>query len=328
MTTKIIADRADRLSTLRSINPSLIAVAYVGRGWRKLLGDQIRLREIVLSPTQGTNPTAVEQIARVIGWENVHFLDELHAKIYLGDHKVMFGSANLSDNAFGQSSMELYEVVAYSDNREMFRQATSEFDRYRSLAIDSYKDTSAKKKRIKELKKARTAVEMAQSLLERPKAPSLSTFEIGSRRIHLEWHEADGSDTDDFDGQDGDRDFMNVAVAKSDQMKVGDWILEWPCTQEGRIVRGFRLSWMRIDAVRLQVNRMEYPDQVAQRNIAPRNSQPFEIDEIANRAFKELIQDWPELRPKGDGIALQSPPMSKVNKFLLALKKRYVELAR
>lgn len=326
MTTELIADRVERLNRLRQIRPKWIAVAYVGLGWRKLLGDKLRLKEIVLSPTQGTNPVAVEQIAREIGWENVHFLEELHSKLYVGDGRVMFGSANLSDSGFGRGSTELYELVTYSTDAAVVSDAVREFDRYRSLAIDSYRDEKAKKARVKAMKAARPAVEAARVRLERPDPPALDRFEIGSRRIHLEWYEAEGKETDEYEGDVGDRSFMNVALARSGQMRVGDWLLEWPCTDDGRIIKGFKLSWMRIDAVRTGVHDMEYPDQVAKRTIASSNSQPFQIDAGVTRAFREVIQDWDDLRPKGEEIPLVSPSLSRVKKFLAQAKDRYIEL--
>ena len=62
--------------------PTHIAVAYVGRDWDQLI-DCSQLKEIIVSPTLGTNPRAVDELVEKFGWEHVHFLDELHAKIYL-----------------------------------------------------------------------------------------------------------------------------------------------------------------------------------------------------------------------------------------------------
>jgi hypothetical protein len=83
---------------------------------------------------------------------------------------------------------------------------------------------------------------------------------------------------------------------------------------------------MRVDAVRAGVNDMEYPDQVAERTIAPRNSQPFQIDATMTRAFRDVILDWPTLRPMGEGIPLVSPSLAQVNKFLDEVKERYTQL--
>ena len=75
---------------LREVMPTHVAAAYVGRDWRTYIDTQ-QLKEIVVSPTLGSNPYAIAEIAKDIGWENVHFLINLHAKIYLGGERCRSG---------------------------------------------------------------------------------------------------------------------------------------------------------------------------------------------------------------------------------------------
>ncbi|WGS51118.1 phospholipase D family protein [Paraburkholderia sp. D15] len=90
---------------LRKISPSQIAVAYVGIDWKAYILPE-KLQDIVLSPTIGTNPVAIVEIAEAIGWEHVHFLDNLHAKIYLGEHGAAVGSFNLTANGLSAACLQ------------------------------------------------------------------------------------------------------------------------------------------------------------------------------------------------------------------------------
>lgn len=66
--------------SIKRCNPSKIAVAYIGSDWNMFVQNIDHLSTVIVSPTIGSNPRAIMDIARKIGWENVHFLDELHAK--------------------------------------------------------------------------------------------------------------------------------------------------------------------------------------------------------------------------------------------------------
>ncbi len=63
--------------------PSKIAVAYIGADWQTFIPDPSRLESIIVSPTIGSNPWAIADLVKQIGWEKVAFLDELHAKTYI-----------------------------------------------------------------------------------------------------------------------------------------------------------------------------------------------------------------------------------------------------
>lgn len=105
-------------SAIQRCNPLKIAVAYLGEDWRSFIPDVQHLEEVIVSPTLGTNPRAVMDLAQRIGWENVHFLDELHAKFYLGSSTAIVGSANLTHNGLsGDALIEL--CIEFSDERSM-----------------------------------------------------------------------------------------------------------------------------------------------------------------------------------------------------------------
>lgn len=79
-----------------------LAVAFWGSGAEKLFeswrGDQLRI--ICNLSSGGTNPYAIRRLIAIPGVE-VRSLDDLHAKVMLGDSAALIGSANFSANGLG-----------------------------------------------------------------------------------------------------------------------------------------------------------------------------------------------------------------------------------
>ena len=80
---KLLTSSKEIRDGLSRIKPSRIAVAFVGSNWRDFVPAHY-LEEIILSPTLGSNPKAIEDLFKELSPARVHFLDELHSKIYLG----------------------------------------------------------------------------------------------------------------------------------------------------------------------------------------------------------------------------------------------------
>ncbi|CAJ8041604.1 Uncharacterised protein [Burkholderia pseudomallei] len=134
---------------LREIQPTSIAVAYVGIDWADYV-DVSALKEIVLSPTLGSNPFAIAKIASELGWDKVYFLDNLHAKIYLGVTGAAVGSFNLTAN--GLSAEGLEEAGYVVRDRMAIEQLRVLLAQYRSQAQAAYPTTALKLERMAELR--------------------------------------------------------------------------------------------------------------------------------------------------------------------------------
>ncbi len=113
---QLLSESSDISEALEKVAPERIAVAYVGIDWREFISAK-NLKEIIISPTLGSNPIAISEIVKEIGWENVHFLNNLHSKIYISDYSVIIGSANLSKNAMGNNG--LYESCVLTDDKQI-----------------------------------------------------------------------------------------------------------------------------------------------------------------------------------------------------------------
>lgn len=115
-------------------NQSLsIAVAYWGRDAEKLLlpasGKQVRL--ICNLTSGGTNPAPIEKL---LGHKDISVrqLDNLHAKVVVGESNAIIGSANFSTNGLwfeGEDSAGLTEAGIYTDDSELVANAQAWFDR-------------------------------------------------------------------------------------------------------------------------------------------------------------------------------------------------------
>ena len=136
-------------SALREVSPISIAVAYVGIDWSKYI-DTSMLKEIVLSPTIGSNPVAIAQLVARLGWENIYFLDNLHSKVYLGATQAAVGSFNLTAN--GLSAEGLKEAGYIISEPEAIAKLQALLSEYKALAVTAYPTELLKSERLTELR--------------------------------------------------------------------------------------------------------------------------------------------------------------------------------
>lgn len=134
---------------IKNCSPEYIAVAFVGADWREFIPDWKKIKSIVVSPTLGSNPKAIHEIVKELGWEKVEFLDNLHAKLYLGENSAISGSANLTKN--GLSGNILHELCTVTHNPQHLKSFKIFFDHIRSKAKDSYPTVEQKKHKLDEL---------------------------------------------------------------------------------------------------------------------------------------------------------------------------------
>jgi hypothetical protein len=107
----ILTRKEDVRKQLKALKPSRIAVAYIGKDWQEYICPQ-DIDSIIVSPTIGSNPDAIVQLAEIVSYDRVFLLDRLHAKIYLGEDCALIGSFNLSRNGLGEGGLlELGNVV-------------------------------------------------------------------------------------------------------------------------------------------------------------------------------------------------------------------------
>ena len=140
----------DIAKSIKQIKPHKIAVAFIGSDFDCYLDDAClkNLELIVLSPTEGSNPKAISKLVNSIGWERVHFLSRLHAKIYIGEDETIIGSSNLSKNGLVGDENGLYEICVKIKSNEEFDEI---FNEILNEAHEEFPDEQSKQKALDDL---------------------------------------------------------------------------------------------------------------------------------------------------------------------------------
>jgi len=240
---------------LTRIKPTRIAVAYVGEGWSKYLPPGC-LEELVVSPTLGSNPRAIESImnTKTIGHQNVYFLDTLHAKIYLGEEAAVVGSCNLSDN--GLSDGGNWEAAVLLEDRESVQRLENAFRIYKKQA-NKYPNEEAKLNKLRELISQRSAAirhgiikgekdESGEPPLLRDYESALDTIHISPFHGTFEYNEETLGAVIPEAVAAGPESYFRDTLAHDEgyNIEIGDWLLCWRANQDGRPSRRGCISWL------------------------------------------------------------------------------------
>lgn len=251
-------------SALREVKPDQIAVAYVGKDWKTFV-DPASLREIIVSPTLGSNPHAIKELAdKHLGWENVHFLDKLHTKMYIGTQKAAIGSFNLSRNGISASGLEELGVVM--DDISMIKQLRNEFKRLKTLAQKNYPKTESKTKQLKLLFKLRNRALSEGLINENDGVPQLEDYRpISKDDFLVVWYIKTDPDIDyahmsvenqDINTEEKFNDVVKeyVTFLESDHVEENTWILLWEAeSSNGLPTKTSKAWWLYVDRVICQI---------------------------------------------------------------------------
>ncbi|HDR8990144.1 TPA: phospholipase D family protein [Burkholderia vietnamiensis] len=278
---------------LREISPSHIAVAYVGIDWKTYIAPE-NLKDIVLSPTVGTNPAAIVEIAEVVGWEQVHFLDNLHAKIYLGERGAAVGSFNLTAN--GLSAEGLQEAGFVVDDALALAELHARLDDYRQQACMAYPTTEAKLARLAELR-AQWDRAIKQGVIRNDaKASTLGAYRpISSDEIYVCWVSGEITYTDQIVSHGTVN--STVSFLESDTVLPDRWILCWTSRTDGHPDKRHRPYWLHIDEViEAGAHEAPYTKVAIERTDRAELPPPFNLDDATVHALYAVLNsgEFPE----------------------------------
>ena len=183
---KILTEAKQIREALEEVEPSQIAVAYVGADWDDYISVD-DLEEIIVSPTIGSNPRAIESIMNIKGHENVYFLNELHSKIYIGSNSALVGSCNLTYNAL--SGNRLLEVAILLENNSSVSQLLGTFNDYKESAEIQYPDFESKIAQLKVLKEKWDDSVQNRLVTDSTRIPELSEYCSNLDKIHIVWYD-------------------------------------------------------------------------------------------------------------------------------------------
>ena len=146
---QFLAKSSEILAAIKKIRPSRIAVGYVGKRPEKFIALK-KLESFVVSPTGTSDPDSIERIADAIGWDNVHLLPRLHAKMYIGRDAAVVASANLSERGLGKDPR--WETGIHVNDLENLEAVFLTFEEIVKEAMESCSDLEAKKRALRNLR--------------------------------------------------------------------------------------------------------------------------------------------------------------------------------
>lgn len=280
---------------IKRCKPCQIAVAYIGIDWHDFIPVTTILEAVIVSPTIGMNPKAIVALAKAIGWDKLFFLNELHAKIYLGRLSAIVGSANLTQNGLsGHTLIELcVEINSETGVKEIGRFLTD----LKSRAQNLYPTTERKKAQIRELERTWNAAIANRIICLPPNRPDKSNnftdFEhLGEDHFYVCWYQ-DG----DFELADDLKAIENeiqdqMHFAKSDNVKTDKWILTWRINNQSLPFGKVRPEWMYIHEVYddgVIKGDDDYPKCAIERSDKVTPEPPFELTSEVENAFKRAV---------------------------------------
>ncbi len=332
---KIITKSKKMRQALKKLNPNRIAVAYLGKSWLEYI-DTKHLEEITVSPTLGSNPDAIFEAAQQIGWNNVHFLDELHSKVYLSQESALVGSANLSLNAFGDARK--FEILIKIHKTVAIKELHQTLDGYTTLAKEYYPSTKSKLAKLDELRKISDKSIWAglnsKTLRTKTDITSLSKEQLKNYNIHIIWYSGGeiNFNMDTLSKQLGLKDDTHTESYFNDYsnfhedygIKEGDWILWWKAREDGYPNKSCNMYWAQTHAVVPQgvitdPPRTKLVAQIESYNLPP---EPFELSPEIQMLIKEQLNNekYDKLRNPDDTSLTRKRSLTEAFNFLSDLR--------
>ncbi len=283
----------DIRKAVNDCKPLKIAVAYIGADWQTFIPDVSRLESIIVSPTIGSNPWAIADLVRKIGWEKVAFLDELHAKTYIGRNAAVLGSANLTRNGLGAEG--LVELCAEVNATESLKKVNKVFDDLKKRAQKQYPTTTSKKSQLKVLEQTWGAAIANRIVRVKNNIPDFSDFEqLGEDHFYILWYQPDNCEySDDIKAIES---LINndIHFARTDKVEKNKWALVWRITDSNKPHKSARPDWLYIHEIfenGVVDDGYEYPKCAIQRKDLDVPTPPFEITAEVVDAFKRAVQE-------------------------------------
>ena len=276
--------------------PRQIAVAYIGIDWRAFIPDTSDLEAVIVSPTLGSNPKAILTLEKAIGWNKLLFINELHAKIYLGQESAVVGSANLTKN--GLSGQSLIELCVKINSETDVRKIGNILDDLKKRAQDQYPTTETKKARIKELERIWNAAFVNEIFPPPPPPPGeqdqFADFELlAEDHFYVVWYQpADCEYSDEVKALEKSVMVDDIHFAQPDKVEKNKWVLVWQITNSLKPHKSIHPHWLYIHDIfegGIVEEGYEYPKCAIQRSDMRIPSPPFEITKELESAFKNAV---------------------------------------
>jgi len=281
--------------SLMNLKPTKIASAYIGSDWPNFIHNPEDIEEIIISPTFGSNPKAIIEMAKTIGWDKLHLLDNLHAKFYLTNSSAIIGSANLTNN--GLSGNVLYEACIETSDKKTIESLNTYFKDLKALAIEYYPDKESKLNRISILQEQwKKGIKHNIVATQNDISNTFEQYEMTSKHdFFITWYdEIDSGYTEAAES------FESVIEEElhflpDDNIKKDSWVLIWKKNQDNTPRKNTPLSWFYIDDIIPNGVKIDgdpdykYTTLAFKRKGINSEEPPFEITDDFSEAFKRIV---------------------------------------
>lgn len=271
---------------------SEIAVAHIGTDWKTYLPYPEKLNLIIISPTIGTCPRAVIDLARIVGWKKIFFLNSLNAKVYLGKKSAIVGSANLTgSNLNGDTLIEACVEIHDEENLHKIRQMMKDLMERAKL---EYPTITKKKKQLAKLEQTLGSAIANQVAFNNKEKLDFLNFEILDKdQFYVLWYQPNKLEySDEFKRiQNTIKD--ETHFHPNDKIKTDKWALLWEITSADKPHMGHgRIKWLYINDFQPDAiidEGYEYTTCAIQKKDRPTPTEPFEITRDVEIAFKKTV---------------------------------------
>lgn len=327
---KILTNYSLYKQAIKKIEPNKVAVAYIGADYNLFINAK-KLKEIIVSPTVGSNPHAISSLIKSIGISNVHFIDNLHSKLFIGKKGAIIGSANLSRNALGGSG--LIELGVLIESQRELSQVTKLFNDYKKTAKRLYKNSTAKEEKI-----AKLYVDHRKPLvINGSKTPLkiFSEYQWGvDEPFKVSWYDVIEPDIKSYVKKSFYKAFpgatwkdiynnirSEIEIPMNDSLQEGEWLLTF-CVDEKYLCMKSGLDWMHIDVrIKNAFTKEFYPNGFFELKSIKHSSPPFKIDKKFRKIFVEVVNQAKYKTVRESMYIKNITPF--IPKILKEIKKRY-----
>jgi hypothetical protein len=329
---------------LHKVQPRRIAAAYVGADWESFI-DVTNLEEIIVSPTAGSSAEAIGDLADRIGWDNVHFLDELHAKLYLGDTSAAIGSFNLTAN--GLSGHALAEAGYVVDAPGELRALGRLYADFKLRALSQYSSQARKEFQLSRLREINGKLAGIGIGYKAPaQVRTLADYRpLTNSDFYCAYYTDEGLELnvatlrkkkpEKFRSADSDPDELiksNLPFLPKDRLLSGHWILMWKAWAASAVPAKLEAEWMYIhDVIRNGAIDPEngYTKLAVQwKGARGFGAPPFKLGVTEKEALRQLFlsKSFPEFFPAQDGRSWSLNQTSRNFKAFITEWKRLATL--
>lgn len=289
----------DIANGIRLIKPHKIAVAFIGSDYEKYVDNEClkSLESIIISPTEGSNPKAISKLVKNIGWNKIHFLSRLHAKMYIGKETTVIGSSNLSRNGLIGDESGLYEIGVKIDSKDEFDEI---FNEILNEACEEFPDEQSKQKALEKLYikyNQRKLMGLERDCNERTDFMDYDWNR--DEHFYIDWYtspDANGytDETNEFCEKTDDIIENDIAFVENDKIEENKWVLYWKCQEKKeKIDRRQKPSWLYIDKIIHNGWKDEVYTKLAiqlKSFSSNRPVPPFEITKDFTESFRNVIE--------------------------------------